>query len=63
MFIWAKIPSQVNSSMEFSEDILQNKKVFITPGFIFGKNGERYIRLSLANDEAILNEALNRILK
>ncbi|MDA3907100.1 MAG: aminotransferase class I/II-fold pyridoxal phosphate-dependent enzyme [Bacteroidales bacterium] len=63
MFIWAKIPQEAKSSMEFSEDILQNKKVFITPGFIFGKNGERYIRISLANDKAILNEALNRIIK
>lgn len=63
MFIWARIPEHAKSSMDFSEDILQNKKVFITPGFIFGKNGERFIRLSLANDEAILTEALNRIIK
>lgn len=61
MFVWAKIPQDALSSQEFSEDILQNKKVFITPGFIFGKNGERFIRLSLANNEEILREALNRI--
>ena len=42
MFVWAKIPKQALSSESFSEDILQNKKVFITPGFIFGKNGERF---------------------
>ncbi len=63
MFVWAKIPKSAESSKAFSEDILQNKKVFITPGFIFGKNGERFIRLSLANSEELLNEALNRILK
>lgn len=63
MFIWAKIPKKASSSKDFSEDILQNKKVFITPGFIFGKNGERFIRLSLANDNTVLTEALNRILK
>ncbi|MBN1651639.1 MAG: aminotransferase class I/II-fold pyridoxal phosphate-dependent enzyme [Bacteroidales bacterium] len=63
MFMWAKIPKIANSSMEFSEEILQHNKVFIAPGFIFGKNGERFIRLSLANDEKLLNEALNRILK
>lgn len=63
MFIWAKIPKKTSSSKDFSEDILQNKKVFITPGFIFGKNGERFIRLSLANDNTVLTEALNRILK
>lgn len=63
MFIWAKIPETALSSKDFSETILQEKKVFISPGFIFGKNGERFIRLSLANDEALLNEALNRISK
>lgn len=63
MFIWAKIPKEAQSSKDFSEAILQNKKVFITPGFIFGKNGERFIRLSLANNETTLTEALNRILK
>jgi len=63
MFIWAKIPEKAKSSREFSEDLLQNKRVFITPGFIFGKNGERFIRLSLANEDALLKEALNRILK
>lgn len=62
MFIWAKIPKEAQSSKDFSEAILQNKKVFITPGFIFGKNGERFIRLSLANNETTLTEALNRIL-
>ena len=61
MFVWAKIPKDATSSQEFSEDILQNKEVFITPGFIFGKNGERFIRLSLANNNEILNEALSRI--
>ena len=63
LYLWAKIPKEAISSMAFSEEILQHKKVFITPGFIFGKNGERFIRLSLANDEKLLNEALNRILK
>lgn len=61
MFVWAKIPKQALSSESFSEDILQNKKVFITPGFIFGKNGERFIRLSLTSNETVLREALNRI--
>lgn len=62
MFMWAKIPDSEKSSLDFSEKLLANNKVFITPGFIFGKNGERFIRLSLANDEKVLNEALNRTL-
>ncbi|MBN2236380.1 MAG: aminotransferase class I/II-fold pyridoxal phosphate-dependent enzyme [Bacteroidales bacterium] len=61
MFIWAKIPESAESSQVFSENILKNKHVFITPGFIFGSQGERFIRLSLANSNQLLNEALNRI--
>jgi hypothetical protein len=63
MFLWMKIPESAASSQEFSENLLQKRKVFISPGFIFGKNGNRFIRLSLANNEILLNEALTRILK
>lgn len=60
MFLWAKIPEEI-SSEEFSEKILNKAKVFIAPGFIFGSNGEAYIRISLCASEAILSEALERI--
>jgi hypothetical protein len=43
------------------EDILLKTHVFITPGFIFGSNGERYIRISLCADESTLTEAKRRI--
>jgi aspartate/methionine/tyrosine aminotransferase len=37
--------------------------VFITPGGIFGENGRKYVRVSLCEEERVLEEALNRINK
>jgi hypothetical protein len=61
LFLWGKIPEQVKSCEDYVEDILQKAHVFITPGFIFGSNGERYIRISLCADEETLVKAKNRI--
>jgi aspartate/methionine/tyrosine aminotransferase len=61
MFLWAKIPATYNHVEELTEKILHEAEVFITPGFIFGSNGERYIRISLCSPEADLQEALKRI--
>lgn len=63
MFVWAKIPDNYPSVEELSEKILQEANVFITPGFIFGKNGERYLRISLCTKEEILEQARSRISK
>jgi len=46
LFVWAKIPKG-ESSKEFSDELLYNSNVFITPGIIFGTKGEDYIRISL----------------
>lgn len=61
MFVWARIPDYSSDAMSFADDILSRKQVFITPGSIFGSNGNRYIRISLCSTEDLLNEALNRI--
>lgn len=61
MFMWGKIPSQYKSSEELADKILYEANVFLTPGFIFGSNGERYIRISLCCNEKMLEEALVRI--
>ena len=61
LFIWAKISDKYKNSEEFSDEILREKNVFITPGFIFGNKGERYARISLCCTEAVLEEALCRI--
>ena len=47
----------------FIDEILHDANVFITPGFIFGTNGERYVRISLCSDTNVLEEALTRISK
>lgn len=61
MFLWAKIPDRYKDSGELADEILYGKNVFITPGFIFGDKGNRYVRISLCCPEPMLEEALNRI--
>lgn len=60
LFIWAKLPNDVISSEAFIDAILSEKDIFITPGTIFGSNGEGYIRFSLCIEEEKIKEALER---
>ena len=60
LFVWAKLPEESSSSKEFVDLILKNKGVFITPGSIFGSQGEGYIRFSLCVDQEVIQEAINR---
>lgn len=61
MFLWGKIPDSCTEVEELTEKVLHQARVFITPGFIFGSNGARFIRLSLCCKEDKLAEALKRI--
>lgn len=61
MFLWGRIPDEYATCEELTEKILHEALVFITPGFIFGSNGERYIRISLCAKEAKMQEAYQRI--
>lgn len=61
MFLWGKIPNHYSNAEELTEKVLHQARVFITPGFIFGSNGERYIRISLCAKKEKMTEALNRI--
>ncbi|OJV40537.1 MAG: aminotransferase [Bacteroidales bacterium 36-12] len=61
MFVWARIPDKYKDSGELADKILYDKNVFITPGFIFGDKGKRYVRISLCCPEDMLSEALSRI--
>ena len=63
LFLWGRIPDNIKSCEEYIENFLQKAHVFITPGFIFGEQGERYIRISLCATEEKLKEALERIEK
>lgn len=61
MFLWGKIPERYADVEDLTERVLHEARVFITPGFIFGSNGQRYIRISLCAKEDKLREALQRI--
>jgi aspartate/methionine/tyrosine aminotransferase len=61
MFLWGKIPDSIQNVGDLTERVLHEARVFITPGFIFGSNGERYIRISLCAKEDKIQEALRRI--
>ncbi|MFA6767133.1 MAG: aminotransferase class I/II-fold pyridoxal phosphate-dependent enzyme [Parabacteroides sp.] len=63
MFLWGKIPADIESSEALANKVLYDANIFITPGFIFGSCGERYIRISLCCKNEVLQEALNRIKK
>jgi len=61
MFLWGRIPDSVVDVEELTERVLHEARVFITPGFIFGSNGRRYIRISLCAKPEKMIEALKRI--
>lgn len=61
MFLWGHIPEKYGNAEELTERVLHEARVFITPGFIFGSNGERYVRISLCAKEEKMAEALKRI--
>ena len=61
MFLWGRIPEHYADVEELTERVLHEARVFITPGFIFGSNGKRYIRISLCAKEEQFKEALKRI--
>ena len=61
LFLWGRIPDSIASSETLADKVLYDARVFITPGFIFGSNGDRYIRISLCATEENMRRALNRI--
>lgn len=63
LFLWGKVVDNNLSGIELADKILYESKVFLTPGAIFGSEGDNYIRISLCANEQTLNEALTRILK
>ena len=63
LFIWAKLPDERKDSEKFIDYLLNEKKIFVAPGTIFGSEGEGYIRFSLCIDENNIIEALKRLEK
>jgi LL-diaminopimelate aminotransferase len=60
LFVWAKLPTGITNAEEFVNKLLYEKDLFITPGTIFGSNGEGYIRFSLCVKEEKVQEAIER---
>ena len=60
LFVWAKLPAGIDSAEDFIDKILYEKSIFITPGTIFGSNGEGYIRFALCVKEEKVQEAIDR---
>ena len=63
MFLWGRIPDSIADVEDLTEKVLHEARVFITPGFIFGSNGKRYIRISLCAKDEKMKLALQRIEK
>ncbi len=61
MFLWGRIPDKYDDVEQLTERVLHEAKVFITPGFIFGNNGRRYVRISLCAKDEKMQEALRRV--
>jgi LL-diaminopimelate aminotransferase len=61
LFLWGRLPGKIKSAEKFVDELLLEAKVFITPGLIFGENGNRYIRISLCSSEETLRKANERI--
>ena len=61
LFVWAKLPANLNTAETFVDELLYKKNIFVTPGTIFGSNGEGFARFSLCIKEEKIIEAINRI--
>ena len=61
LFLWAKLPEDAPDAETFINTVLHQNNIFITPGTIFGSQGEGYIRFSLCVPEATIEEAIKRI--
>ena len=61
LFIWAKLPDEIKDSEKFIDYLLNEKKIFVAPGTIFGSEGQGYVRFSLCIDESKITEALKRL--
>ncbi|WP_339752386.1 aminotransferase class I/II-fold pyridoxal phosphate-dependent enzyme [uncultured Winogradskyella sp.] len=60
LFVWAKLPPHIKSE-EFTDLVLKEHSIFITPGTVFGSNGEGYVRFSLCTSEDVIKEAIKRV--
>lgn len=60
LFVWAQIPPQFKDAFAFTDQLLEERRVFITPGGIFGDAGNRFVRVSLCKEEKVFAEAIKK---
>ena len=61
MFLWAKVPENIGGAEALSDHLLYKKNIFVTPGFVFGEKGRKYIRVSLCVPQELLKRVLDRL--
>ncbi len=61
LFLWCRIPDTLLSGEALADRLLNELRIFLTPGFIFGSAGQRYIRISLCAKPERMRQALDRI--
>ena len=61
LFVWARVPEAYHSGFELSDAVLEQSRVFITPGGIFGDAGNEYVRVSLCANQSTFTQALARV--
>ncbi len=61
MFLWARVDDAAGSSEKLADHLLYQKHIFVTPGFVYGKKGEKYIRISLCVKQELLQKVLQRL--
>jgi LL-diaminopimelate aminotransferase len=61
LFLWARIPDQFPDGYSFSQWLLTEAHLFITPGGVFGDQGNRFVRISLCSSQELLGEAIRRL--
>lgn len=61
MFVWSRIPSGEPDGESFADKLLDQYRLFLPPGMIFGSEGDQFVRISLCSNTALLNEAIDRI--
>lgn len=61
LFLWGRIPEQMQDGVQLADMLLYELGIFVTPGMVFGSNGDRYVRISLCATQERMREALERV--
>jgi LL-diaminopimelate aminotransferase len=62
IYVWAGLPTGENNSIRFCNRMLEEIGVSTTPGIVYGKHGEGFLRVSLGTATERIEEAMRRII-